>query len=28
MHQLTINGEKIPIGVTYRESLRARLGMS
>jgi len=28
MHQLTINGEKIPIGVTYRDSLRARLGMS
>ena len=28
IHQLTINGEKIPIGVTYRESLRARLGMS
>jgi len=28
MHQLTINGEKIPIGVTYRESLRARLGVS
>jgi len=28
MHQLTINGEKIPIGVTYRESVRARLGMS
>jgi two-component system LytT family response regulator len=28
VHQLTINGEKIPIGSTYRESLRARLGMS
>jgi two-component system LytT family response regulator len=27
-HQLTINGEKIPIGSTYRESLRERLGMS
>jgi two-component system LytT family response regulator len=28
VHQLIINGEKIPIGSTYRESLRARLGMS
>lgn len=28
VHQLTINGEKIPIGNTYRESLRMRLGMS
>jgi len=28
VHQLLINGEKIPIGSTYRESLRARLGMS
>ena len=27
-YQLTINGAKIPIGITYRESLRARLGMS
>jgi len=27
VHQLTINGEKIPIGSTYRESLRARLGL-
>lgn len=26
-HQLTINGEKIPIGSTYRESLRSRLGI-
>jgi DNA-binding LytR/AlgR family response regulator len=25
VHQLTINDEKIPIGSTYRESLRARL---
>jgi len=28
VHQLIINGVKIPIGSTYRESLRARLGMS
>jgi two-component system LytT family response regulator len=28
VHQLTINNEKIPIGSTYRESLRARLGIS
>ncbi|GAA3974811.1 LytR/AlgR family response regulator transcription factor [Mucilaginibacter dorajii] len=28
VHQLIINGEKIPIGTTYRDSLRARLGMS
>ena len=27
VHQLTINGEKIPIGSTYRESLRSRLGI-
>jgi two-component system, LytTR family, response regulator len=27
VHQLTINGEKIPIGSTYRELLRARLGI-
>ncbi len=27
VHQLIINGKKIPIGSTYRESLRARLGM-
>lgn len=26
-HQLTINGEKIPIGSTYRETLRSRLGI-
>lgn len=26
-HQLTIDGEKIPIGSTYRESLRLRLGI-
>ncbi|HEV2482088.1 MAG TPA: LytTR family DNA-binding domain-containing protein [Puia sp.] len=26
-HQLTINGEKIPIGSTYRELLRSRLGI-
>lgn len=25
-HQLTINGEKIPIGKSYRDELRARLG--
>ena len=28
VHQLTINNEKIPVGSTYRESLRARLGIS
>jgi len=28
VHQLIINGKKIPIGSTYRESLRARLGMN
>jgi DNA-binding LytR/AlgR family response regulator len=27
VHQLIINGEKIPIGSTYRESLRVRLGL-
>jgi DNA-binding LytR/AlgR family response regulator len=27
VHQLTINGEKIPIGSTYREPLRLRLGL-
>jgi two-component system, LytTR family, response regulator len=27
VHQLIINGEKIPIGSTYREPLRARLGL-
>jgi two-component system LytT family response regulator len=27
VHQLIINGEKIPIGSTYRELLRARLGI-
>jgi two-component system LytT family response regulator len=27
VHQVTINNEKIPIGSTYRESLRARLGI-
>jgi DNA-binding LytR/AlgR family response regulator len=27
VHQLVINGEKIPIGSTYRESLRSRLGL-
>jgi two-component system LytT family response regulator len=27
IHQLTINGEKIPIGDTYRESVRSRLGL-
>jgi DNA-binding LytR/AlgR family response regulator len=26
-HQLTVNGEKIPVGSTYRESLRSRLGI-
>ncbi len=28
VHQLIINGEKIPIGSTYRDPLRERLGMS
>jgi two-component system, LytTR family, response regulator len=28
VHQLIVNGEKIPIGSTYRDSLRARLGIS
>jgi two-component system, LytTR family, response regulator len=27
MHQLIINGQKIPVGSTYRDALRARLGM-
>jgi two-component system, LytTR family, response regulator len=27
VHQVTINNDKIPIGSTYRESLRARLGI-
>jgi two-component system LytT family response regulator len=27
VHQLSINGAKIPIGSTYRESLRQRLGL-
>ncbi len=27
VHQVIINGEKIPIGSTYRESLRVRLGL-
>ncbi|HZY39955.1 MAG TPA: LytTR family DNA-binding domain-containing protein [Mucilaginibacter sp.] len=27
VHQLVINGEKIPIGSTYREPLRSRLGL-
>ena len=27
VHQLIINGEKIPIGSTYREALRVRLGL-
>ncbi|MDB5123061.1 MAG: ypdB 1 [Mucilaginibacter sp.] len=26
-HQVTINGEKIPIGSTYREALKERLGL-
>ena len=26
-HQLIVGGEKIPVGSTYREALRARLGM-
>jgi DNA-binding LytR/AlgR family response regulator len=28
VHQLIVNGEKIPIGSTYRDSLRERLGIS
>ena len=28
VHQLTINNEKIPVGSTFRDSLRARLGIS
>ena len=28
VHQLIVNGEKIPIGSTYRDSLRDRLGIS
>jgi two-component system LytT family response regulator len=28
VHQLTVNDEKIPVGITYRESLRARLGIN
>jgi DNA-binding LytR/AlgR family response regulator len=27
VHQLVINGKKIPVGSTYREALRGRLGM-
>jgi two-component system LytT family response regulator len=27
VHQLVINGEKIPIGSTYRDFLRGRLGL-
>jgi two-component system LytT family response regulator len=27
VHQLIVNGEKIPIGSTYRDSLRDRLGI-
>lgn len=27
IHQVTVNGEKIPIGSTYRDSLRDRLGI-
>jgi DNA-binding LytR/AlgR family response regulator len=27
IHQLVINGEKIPIGSTYRDALRSRLGL-
>jgi DNA-binding LytR/AlgR family response regulator len=27
VHQLIVNGEKIPVGSTYRESLRDRLGI-
>lgn len=28
VHQLTVNNETIPVGSTYRESLRARLGIN
>jgi len=28
VHQLVINGEKIPIGSTYREALKTRLGIT
>jgi two-component system, LytTR family, response regulator len=28
VHQLTVNNKKIPIGSTYREALRARLGIN
>ncbi|MGC4038514.1 MAG: LytTR family DNA-binding domain-containing protein [Chitinophagaceae bacterium] len=28
VHQLTVNNEKIPVGSTYREQLRARLGIN
>jgi DNA-binding LytR/AlgR family response regulator len=28
VHQLTINNEKIPVGSTFRDALRARLGIS
>lgn len=28
VHQLTVNSETIPVGSTYRESMRARLGIS
>ena len=28
VHQLTVNNEKIPVGSTYRESLRSRLGIT
>jgi two-component system LytT family response regulator len=28
VHQLIVNGEKIPIGSTYRDSIRARLGIN
>ena len=28
VHQLTINNEKIPVGSTYRDALRARLGIA
>jgi hypothetical protein len=27
VHQLIVNGEKIPVGSTYREALRDRLGI-
>jgi two-component system, LytTR family, response regulator len=28
VHQLIVNGEKIPIGSTYRDTLRDRLGIT